>query len=128
MRPTNKGRFCSQCQKEVIDFRAFSDDELFSFFKEKAQTGSSVCGIMRKEQIHHPTQTLVLDYGRLSSRHLIYLALLVCFGNLFSSCREETVGEVAVGQVNPSEVIPADSTTCIEAPEDTTSAKPSDIS
>lgn len=44
---TEKGRFCNQCAKEVIDFTKLSDSEIVSYLK--AQKGS-VCGRLSKTQ------------------------------------------------------------------------------
>jgi len=51
MTPAEKGRFCSSCQKEVIDFTSMSDSQLIAFFK-KPSTGS-VCGRFNNIQLDH---------------------------------------------------------------------------
>ncbi len=52
MTPSEKGRFCSSCQKEVIDFTGMTDDELFAFFAQKNQ--GSVCGRTHVGQLETP--------------------------------------------------------------------------
>jgi hypothetical protein len=42
MTPSEKGRFCASCQKQVVDFSVMSDRQVAEFFK-KSQ-GGSVCG------------------------------------------------------------------------------------
>lgn len=49
MTPTEKGRFCAQCQKQVVDFTSMSDRQLAEFFK-KPSSGSS-CGRFLQEQL-----------------------------------------------------------------------------
>jgi CarboxypepD_reg-like domain len=49
MTPSEKGRYCGQCQKQVIDFTGMSDRQLTEFFK-KPSTGS-VCGRFMTDQL-----------------------------------------------------------------------------
>jgi hypothetical protein len=49
MTPADKGRFCSSCQKEVVDFSIMTDREMAQFFKRPA-TGS-VCGHFSNSQL-----------------------------------------------------------------------------
>ncbi len=49
MTPTDKGRFCASCQKQVIDFSTMSDRQIAQFFK-KPSTGS-VCGRFMQDQL-----------------------------------------------------------------------------
>ena len=50
MSPVDKGRFCSSCQKQVVDFSNMSDREIAMFFK-KPSTGS-VCGRFMQDQLY----------------------------------------------------------------------------
>lgn len=47
MTPTARGAHCSSCRKEVIDFTAWSDEQLIGFFN----SGGSVCGRLRDDQL-----------------------------------------------------------------------------
>jgi len=49
MSPSEKGRFCASCQKQVVDFTNMSDAQVASFFK-KPSTGS-VCGRFMQDQL-----------------------------------------------------------------------------
>ena len=49
MTPSEKGRFCASCQKQVVDFSAMSDRQLAEFFKKSR--GQSVCGHFMTEQL-----------------------------------------------------------------------------
>jgi hypothetical protein len=50
MTPGDKGRFCSSCQKKVIDFSNMSDREIALFFKKSSTR--SVCGRFIEEQLN----------------------------------------------------------------------------
>jgi hypothetical protein len=52
MTPSEKGRFCDACQKQVVDFSEMSDREIAQFFK-KPSTGS-VCGRFMTDQLERP--------------------------------------------------------------------------
>lgn len=54
MDPKTGGRFCQNCQKEVIDFTDKSDQDLRRIV---AQNGGSMCGRFRKGQIGEPLAT-----------------------------------------------------------------------
>lgn len=49
MSPSEKGRFCGSCQKQVIDFTNMTDAQVAIFFK-KPSTGS-VCGRFMQDQL-----------------------------------------------------------------------------
>jgi hypothetical protein len=48
MTPAEKGRFCSSCQKVVVDFTRMSDRELAQFFRK---TSGPVCGRLTDDQV-----------------------------------------------------------------------------
>lgn len=52
MLPTSNGYFCNSCEKEVIDFRNFSDDDIQLFFKK--MDSNSTCGIFNAPQLVFP--------------------------------------------------------------------------
>jgi hypothetical protein len=49
MSPAEKGRFCSSCEKQVIDFTNMSDSQLAVFFKKSSS--ASVCGRFFQDQL-----------------------------------------------------------------------------
>jgi len=49
MSPTEKGKFCSSCQKNVIDFTKSSDREIILAFKKEEK----LCGRFRISQLDH---------------------------------------------------------------------------
>ncbi|NND61631.1 MAG: hypothetical protein HKN48_00400, partial [Flavobacteriaceae bacterium] len=48
MTPTEKGKFCAQCSKEVVDFTKSRDEELF----KKVQSGGNLCGRFTTGQLN----------------------------------------------------------------------------
>jgi hypothetical protein len=48
MTPSDNGRFCSSCQKNVIDFTNFSDNELINYLNKN----KSVCGRITENQLN----------------------------------------------------------------------------
>jgi hypothetical protein len=53
MQPSAKGKYCAQCQKEVIDFSTKTDAEIFLFFEQQKE-GTSVCGRITPQQANRP--------------------------------------------------------------------------
>lgn len=52
MTTTEKGRFCHQCAKTVVDFTHMTDAEMLAFFKKNA--GEEVCGRINPHQLEKP--------------------------------------------------------------------------
>lgn len=52
MTPTEKGRFCASCQKDVVDFTNMGQAELVAFFRKK--TSGNVCGRFYEDQLNNP--------------------------------------------------------------------------
>ncbi len=53
MTPAEKGNFCKNCQKEVIDFSAMKDEDIILLIEN---TKGSVCGRFRNTQLNRPMQ------------------------------------------------------------------------
>jgi len=51
--PTDKGGYCSTCEKMVIDFTKMTDDEIVNFFKRNS---AHVCGRFQPQQLKAYTQ------------------------------------------------------------------------
>lgn len=49
MTPTERGKFCSHCQKEVIDFSTKTDSEIANFIK---QNKGNLCGRFKTTQLN----------------------------------------------------------------------------
>jgi hypothetical protein len=79
MTPVEQGRFCSSCQKNVVDFTAQSDEEIISFFNNY---NGSACGRFTDDQLDRPIQKIEL---KPASRFLKYAASLLLPVSLFST-------------------------------------------
>ena len=49
MTPQEQGRFCDACQKCVVDFTKYSDEQLLNFFTQK--NAKNTCGRFREDQL-----------------------------------------------------------------------------
>src|SRR4030095_8181711 len=49
MTPVDKGRYCTSCQKQVIDFTNMSDQQLIAYFKKRKD--DAVCGRFMNDQL-----------------------------------------------------------------------------
>lgn len=54
MSPSEQGRFCGACQKQVVDFTSMTDQELQSFFLKKNE--GNVCGRFVNAQLNRDIQ------------------------------------------------------------------------
>jgi hypothetical protein len=52
MTPTQKGKHCAVCEKEVIDFTKATDEQLY----KTATNGGNLCGRFTKNQLDRPIQ------------------------------------------------------------------------
>lgn len=87
--PTSKGGFCSSCQKEVIDFTSWSEDELKTYFKKGQE---NTCGKFMPAQL--------TTYSRRSdnNKSIHWLPMSALSLLLFLSSREAKAQEVKVPQ------------------------------
>jgi hypothetical protein len=77
--PVNEtGRFCDSCNKSVIDFTHFSDQQLADFFK-KAK--GNVCGKLRNDQLNKSLHPLQQTNSHSIPKFLISAALAIGLGN-----------------------------------------------
>ncbi|WP_343747781.1 T9SS type A sorting domain-containing protein [Fluviicola sp.] len=89
MTPTEKGAFCQQCAKQVLDFSNRSTDEIKRTLLETK--GQSVCIRMTLSQ----EQALNAEFEAWAARnknqfqHLFFAALLIVFGLSLFSCEDE---------------------------------------
>lgn len=76
MTPTDRGKFCGSCQKNVTDFSTMTDNEILQFLNE--HTGS-LCGQLRGSQLN---RAIVNTRLSAQSYHLntIFAALMVAGG------------------------------------------------
>ena len=65
MSPTEKGKHCNSCQKEVIDFTKKSDEEVFKL----AKSGTSICGRFKNTQLDRDIALSCLPAGMARKRN-----------------------------------------------------------
>lgn len=100
MKPTDQGRFCSACQKEVVDFTNFNQAQFKYYFevKYKQQTNSDyLCGRFLTKDLQTKTsstesnvatrqQTIKIKYKNLTFTQLFILSFILSFFIGISSC------------------------------------------
>lgn len=62
MTPTEKGRFCSVCERNLIDFTHFSDDELLRFVKNN---DDKICGRFTKNQLNRKIESTSISESKI---------------------------------------------------------------
>lgn len=62
MTPTEKGRFCSVCERNLIDFTHFSDDELLRFVKNNKH---KICGRFSKNQLDRKLESTAISENKI---------------------------------------------------------------
>ncbi len=78
MTPVEKGKHCTVCQKNVVDFSADTDEAILDFFKNY---NGSTCGRFSEEQLNRPLITYEL---KPASKFLKYAAGLLLPGLFLS--------------------------------------------
>jgi len=71
--PTQKGRFCASCQKEVIDFTTWSDEQIKQYFVARP---SSTCGRFASNQLT-TYRTDTSTHFKLQSRWAVTVAFIL---------------------------------------------------
>lgn len=102
MSPVNQGRFCSSCQKQVVDFSVMSDRDLLQFF-QKPSTGS-VCGRFMNDQLGRKLDAPKKKFPWFS--YALQILLPALFVTKVSAQR--TMGKPAARPVPDTIRIPAD--------------------
>lgn len=101
MTPVDQGRFCSSCQKKVVDFTTQSDEEIISFFNNY---NGSACGRFTDEQLDRPIQKIEL---KPASSFLKYAAGLLLPAFLFATKTKGQFKEQLPKQANNIVCVPA---------------------
>jgi hypothetical protein len=58
MSPVAKGKFCSGCSKDVVDFSLMADHEVLNFFKNSS---GNTCGRLHTDQLQRPIHPTKID-------------------------------------------------------------------
>jgi hypothetical protein len=109
---TSAGGFCASCQKEVIDFTTWDEEEIRNYFKRPAQ---STCGRFRLDQLKKYTASSTRPPGGTSWWHISLFSLTIALSANQVNAQEikkagqEVVdrkfikmGDVAVGTPKPN--------------------------
>lgn len=117
MSVTDKGRFCGSCNKSVIDFTNYSDQQLAAFFERNA---ANVCGKFRMDQLHKPLHTLQQVPKLSIPPFLISAVLAIGLGNGAYANEKPVTPTYIHAKQNPAKeeqdrtpVLGGDSTRCI---------------
>lgn len=103
MTPTDKGRHCTACQKNVFDFTSKTDEYIVKTFQEN----NNVCGRFKPTQLNKE-----LVFSRKEKNNYLSFAASGLFAFLGISCLEthaqgkpkiEHVNTIFIGKVNPVE-------------------------
>ncbi len=98
MTAANKGRFCSSCNKEVVDFSLLTDVEVLNFFKRS--TGNT-CGRFSTYQLERPLQETKIEKKKSWKWLLASITSLVMISRSNAQKKEECtalVGKVKITQ------------------------------
>lgn len=92
MTPTEKGRLCASCQKEVVDFRSKSKEEVITYL-ENYQGEGQTCGQFSASQIDKVGKNYINStiLKRLSISFMAFLGFLS-----FKEAKSQKVGKVAI--------------------------------
>lgn len=86
MQPESNGRFCNSCSKVVVDFTAFTDEELLAYFQN---TQSSICGRIHSHKLAPEKQSIIPRIASWSK-----WALAFVMATLFSKSHAQSSVEV----------------------------------
>lgn len=95
MSPTEKGRFCAVCTKEVVDFTKKSDEEIVAHVKN---ADDKTCGVFLPSQLHEPSQ-LSLSKSPWEFRLKKWMVSSLAMVGLFSLSKQSSaqkIGKIAI--------------------------------
>lgn len=121
-----EGKFCSSCEKVVVDFSKMSDAKIHEYFL--AYKDQKTCGRFLQSQVDralHPSKKTNVDTLWARFNHILVLrsVAVLCASSFLwmSSCtkKQTTLGEPSVENQNSNTQLMGD-TVVIPVPEDTT--------
>ena len=127
MHPAGHGKFCSSCEKVVVDFSKMSDAEIKNYFT--AYKDQKTCGHFLTSQVNRPLQAWVKSgiWHRINNVPVFRSFALVLASSFLwlSSCvkKQTTLGEPSVKDPGCNEQIMGD-TVAVPEPEDTAALAP----
>ena len=87
MTPTEKGKFCRQCSKQVFDLTKLKDIEIIELLKEYS---NSICGRVEKSQLNRKLSTS--DNRNHSSDRFKWIASIFLLGSLSNALASPKIG------------------------------------
>lgn len=89
MTPNTEGKFCGNCQKNVVDFTSKAAAEIQNYFAQN--TGKSICGRFENRQLEGITLQIPqqLLYRQVHFHKMFLLALFIAMGTTLFSCADE---------------------------------------
>lgn len=99
MTPEVQGKFCSVCEKSVVDFSEMSDAEILHYFsKPKSE---KVCGRFSASQVDRDLLLVPVSKPPVHLLHFAYV-LVVVLGVGIASCSPQVQGEVKIATTQES--------------------------
>ena len=98
MTPTDQGRFCNACAKEVIDFSMMTDVELLGYFSNLKN--ENVCGRAISSQLER-TIAMPKEPVKRKFWYWNYIAMVFLFFGKSNKSAAQTKGEVVTAQIHP---------------------------
>jgi len=97
MTPKEQGRFCSSCQKTVVDFSVMSDRQIVEFFQKPA---GATCGRFHTDQLG---REIAIPKKSIPWAQYLFKATWPAFVLFLKSCtdRQSTVGKIAIEAPQP---------------------------
>jgi hypothetical protein len=97
MTPTENGRFCGSCTKNIVDFTTMLPDDIKAYFLEH----NNICGRFKKSQldtltIQIPSRVL---YSQTQYHKIFLLALFVAMGTTIFSCADKSGNKQKIDKV-----------------------------
>jgi len=95
---TDKGRFCSNCQKEVIDFTKASNEELIRHFNAAS---NKTCGVFRSSQLTpYEINSLPMINNNVISKRIGMMTL-----SILALCTTQVNGQETASLDTPIEIV-----------------------
>jgi len=108
MSPTQQGRHCFSCEKEVVDFTRFSKQELLQYFSKPKNSDHKICGRFNESQIQKaPLEVIKPIRTNVYWQQFLYLLVTLIYP-AFVSCqtKQHVKGKVAISAIKPTQSSP----------------------
>lgn len=110
MTPTQQGKFCLSCNKEVVDFSQKSTNEIINYFQSRGNNKERLCGRFDIKHVEQPLKKTKFYYRYFNwGLGLLVGVLQSCGWNMGRTTGEidstNTLSEVAESQNNTSSLL-----------------------